>query len=142
MPETPGSPAEPGLLIKGEFYPQVEKWTLTDFRVAFRVSGLSQEEFMQGMDEGNDSILFMLGVVAVHVRHKYPDWSQARLERFIDTIAPDDVEAANPDGVDEDPPAATAGDTGTSSGVSESTAVSSGTNQASTGLQSSEITAA
>lgn len=142
MPETPGGPAESGLLIKGEFYPTVEKWSLPDYRVAFRVSGMGQDEFMRGMDEGNDSILFLLGVVAVHVRHKHPEWSQARLERFLDEVAPDDIEAANPDGVDEDPPAATVVDIGTSSGASESTAESSDSKPLPTGLHPSEITAA
>lgn len=142
MPETPGGSAESGLLIKGEFFPTVERWTLPDYRVAFRVSGLGQDEFMKGMDEGNDTILFLLGVVAVHIRHKYPEWSQARLERFLDDIAPDDIQSANPDGVDEDPPVETAGDTGTSSGASESMAESSDTKPLPTGLHSSEITAA
>jgi hypothetical protein len=133
------SDQQEGFEIKGRFYPWAEQMRLQDPLLVTQVTDLSYTEFLKAWqrtiesmndpdsEDDVDPIIFN-GLVAVAIWQQNPEWSRARVVRFMEHLSQDDLEVVGGDEVEEEDKQTdplSDGDSGSTESVSSSTTPSS-----------------
>jgi hypothetical protein len=96
--------AEAGYQIRNKFYPFPSSFRLLDSVLIRELTGMSWEEFINGMpdDDDPDAVAdptVMSGLIGVAVWQANPTWPRAKVSRFVQGITMEEVEAV---GMEED----------------------------------------
>jgi len=139
--------AEAGYQIRNKFYPFPSSFRLLDSVLIRELTGMSWEEFINGMpdDDDPDAVAdptVMSGLIGVAIWQANPTWQRSKVARFVQGITMDEVEAVGMEADEEEaaegdasPPAVTetseAGETNSKKSVAESASDSDSTSPSS-----------
>lgn len=114
-----------GWEIGGEFYPLTFTFKWGDPALVHEVTGLAWDEFEEPIiavaganGDGTLSALTLSGLLAVAVKRVHPEWSRAKVRKYVENLDVSAAELVAPDEPEEDdtgPPAVTAGETSSTS---------------------------
>lgn len=100
-----------GFEIRGRFYPWAQQMRMLDPLLVTEVTGMSYNDFLQVWqgtldgDEVDVDPVVMNGLIAVAIWQQHTDWTRARVVKFMERLAQEDLDlTGSEEEVDASPP--------------------------------------
>ena len=99
--------AEAGYQIRNKFYPFPSSFRLLDSVLIRDLTGMSWDEFINGMPDDDDPEAIadptvMVGLIGVAIWQTNPTWPRTKVARFVQGITMEEVEAVGMEADDEE----------------------------------------